>query len=362
MILEWIVVVSNLRLREWRIVPEIPRIIAEIGVNHEGSLDRAKLLIDLAAQGGAQVCKFQSYSADLIASKQASPAYWDLSEEPTESQYDLFAKFGTLEEKDYEALAAHCADNGVEFMSTPFDQQAAEFLNPLVREFKIASADLTNIPLIEKVMSFRKPIIISAGAASLEEVGEAAKLLSSHPETVTFMHCVLNYPTSRVDANLGCIGSLKDLLEPRFRVGYSDHVAPDTFGRMETLEAAFFMGATVLEKHFTDDKKAKGNDHYHAMDIDDLKKFVEWMERASEIVGTGIPDLEVQQAARANARRRVFYRSNLPKGHILTEADLIPLRANIGIEIAKWRQILGATLEADVREGMPAEWPHLNIS
>lgn len=337
----------------------LPRIIAEIGVNHEGSLDRAKSLVDLAAEGGANVCKFQTYSAERIASKKASPAYWDLGKESTESQYDLFAKLGTFKEKDFEILAAHCANAGVEFMSTPFDDQAAEFLNPYVREFKIASADVTNIPLIEKVMSFEKPIIISTGAASFEELEDAAGLLRNHLETVTFMHCVLNYPTNRRDANLGCIATLKDRFGSRFRIGYSDHVAPDSSGRMETLEAAFFMGATTLEKHFTDDKLAKGNDHYHSMDVKDLKSFVEWMENASEIVGTGIPDLEVQMAARENARRRVFYRANLPKGHVLTDADLIPLRANIGIEIVKWREILGSRLQTDVREGSPAEWSHL---
>ena len=331
-----------------------PTIIAEIGVNHEGSLDRAKSLIDKAASAGAQACKFQTYSADRLASKDSSPAYWDLQEEPTESQFALFSKLGTLKERDYESLASHCGDVGVEFMSTPFDDDAAEFLNPLVSRFKIASADLTNIPLIEKVLSFDKPVIFSTGAASLDEIDETARLVGNHAESIAFMHCVLNYPTKLADANMSCITTLKARLDPRFEVGYSDHVAPDGAGRMNTLEAAFLLGATVIEKHFTDDKSAPGNDHYHAMDFHDLKRFVEWMERAYEMMGDGIPDLEVQKVARENARRRIFFRSNLSAGHTLEEKDLIPLRANVGIEVSKWKETVGARLETDVLEGAPA--------
>jgi N-acetylneuraminate synthase len=338
----------------------LPKIIAEIGVNHEGSLDRAKSLVDLAASAGAQACKFQTYSAERLASKTASPAYWDLNEEPTASQYDLFSKLGTFQDSDYAALATHCANLGVEFMSTPFDEDAAEFLNPYISEFKIASADLTNVPLIEKVLSFQKPVIISTGAASLEEIDETAEMVGSHPETVTFMHCVLNYPTKLTDANMSCITTLRQRLGPRFRVGYSDHVAPDSSGRMETLEVAFLLGATVIEKHFTDDKSAPGNDHYHSMDSHDLKRFVEWLRRASDLMGSGVPDLEVQRVARENARRRIFYRSNLSAGHLLTENDLIPLRANVGIEVSRWKETLGALLKSDVMEGTPALNDHLN--
>ena len=332
----------------------LPRVIAEIGVNHEGSLDRAKLLIDLAASAGADACKFQTYSADRLASKDSSPAYWDLQKEPTESQFDLFSKLGTFKERDYQSLASHCRDVGVEFMSTPFDQEAAEFLNPLVSVFKIASADLTNVPLIEKVLSFEKPVIISTGAASLDEIDETATMVKNHNESIAFMHCVLNYPTKLADANMSCISTLKERLDPRFDIGYSDHVAPEISGRMETLEAAFLLGATVIEKHFTDDKSAPGNDHYHSMDFQDLKRFVEWMGRASEMMGDGIPDLEVQKIARENARRRIFYRSNLSAGHTLTTEDVVPLRANVGIEVSKWREVVGARLETDVYEGAPA--------
>lgn len=329
------------------------RIIAEIGVNHEGSLDRAKALVEQAALAGADACKFQTYSADRLAAKHASPAYWDATKESTKSQYDLFSKLGTFKEVDYAILAAHCQNVGVQFMSTPFDEDSADFLNPLVSEFKIASADLTNIPLIEKVLSFNKAVIFSTGASSFEEVDEVARQVSDYEQSITFMHCVLNYPTKLADANMGCLLGLRARLDRRFQIGYSDHVPPATSGRMETLEAAFYMGATVVEKHFTDDKSALGNDHYHSMDFHDLRRFVEWKGQASQMMGTGIPDLEIQRSARENARRRIFYRSNFSAGHILTDRDLIPLRANVGIEVSKWRETLGAQVATDVLEGSP---------
>ena len=339
---------------------ERPRIIAEIGVNHEGSLDRAKKLIDLAASAGADVCKFQTYSADRLAAKLASPAYWDTSKEPTQSQYDLFSKLGTFRDADYEAIADHCERAGVQFMSTPFDLQAADFLNSYVSEFKIASADLTNIPLIETVLGFNKPVIFSTGAASLVEIDELARSLTLRQNSVTFMHCVLNYPTRLADANLACITTLKKRLSPRFDIGYSDHVAPDQSGRMQSLEAAYFLGATVIEKHFTDDKSAQGNDHYHSMDSDDLKAFVKWMKHASEMLGTGVPNLEIQKDARENARRRIFYKSDLPIGHVLAGDDLIALRANVGIEVSKWKETVGAALKTEVVAGAPALASHLS--
>lgn len=339
--------------------PTVPKIIAEIGVNHEGSIDRAKELIDLAASAGADACKFQTYSAEKLASRDYSPAYWDQTKERTKSQYDLFSKLGTFKEADYEALASHCQESGINFMSTPFDEEAAEFLNPLVSEFKIASADLTNVPLIEKVLSFNKPVIFSTGAASLEEITLTAQNVSAHPSPITFMHCVLNYPTKVRDANLRCITTLKSRLGRRFKVGYSDHVPPDKVGRMQTLEAAFLLGVSTIEKHFTDDKSAGGNDHYHAMDHNDLRNFVEWMAVANSMMGSGVPDLDQQQEARQNARRRVFYRASLSAGHELREQDLIPLRANVGIEVARWKEVLGTRINTTVAEGTPVLDSHL---
>lgn len=336
-----------------------PKIIAEIGVNHEGSLDRAKRMIDLAAEAGADVCKFQTYSASKLASQKSSPAYWDTSKEPTSSQFELFSKLDSFGEKEYRKLALHCSQAGVEFMSTPFDMEAAEFLNEYVSTFKIASADLTNIPLIEKVKTFGKPVLVSTGAASLEEIDAAAKMFSGYSAGVTFLHCVLNYPTNLAHANLACIKTLQARLPKDFQIGYSDHVSPDSDGRMHSLEIAFFLGASIIEKHFTDEKSARGNDHYHAMDAKDLRRFKEWMRQTADALGSGVPDLTIQSAARENARRRIFYSSSLPAGHVIAQADLIPLRANEGIPVVHWNKVIGSRLVLPVNFGDPAFESHL---
>ena len=143
-----------------------PYVVAEAGVNHEGSMDLAKRLIDEASEGGAQAIKFQTYKADTIASKD-SPYYWDLAKEPTRSQHELFQKYDKFWKKEFEQLAKHCETANIEFMSTPFDVESAKFLNDLMTVFKISSSDITNLPFIEFMCDFGKPIILSTGASYL---------------------------------------------------------------------------------------------------------------------------------------------------------------------------------------------------
>ena len=153
-----------------------PYIIAEIGVNHSGSINLAKKLIELAKKGGAHAAKFQSYKAHKIASKN-SPSYWDTSKEKTKSQYELFKKYDQFNENDYKTLAEHCKKCNIDFLSTPFDDEAIDFLDPLVPFFKIASADLTNLPFLEKVAAKGKRIVLSTGASNLEEIDLAIKTI-----------------------------------------------------------------------------------------------------------------------------------------------------------------------------------------
>src|SRR5688572_2067836 len=141
-----------------------PYIIAEAGVNHEGSMELAKRLIDEAKEGGADAIKFQTYKAETIASKD-SPYYWDITKEPTRSQYELFKKYDKFWKGEYEQLKVHCDKAGIEFMSTPFDVEAADFLNELMPVFKISSSDITNLPFIEHQCKFGKPIILSTGSS-----------------------------------------------------------------------------------------------------------------------------------------------------------------------------------------------------
>jgi len=315
-----------------------PYIIAEIGVNHEGSLKMAMRLIKEAKAGGAHAAKFQSYKAAKIASKD-SPAYWDTTKEPTESQYSLFQKHDSFEPEDYEKLAAYCREIGIDFLSTPFDLDAVDFLAPLVPVFKIASADITNVPLIRKCAKKRKPLIISTGAASLVEIEMAVQIArEAGCHELALLHCVLNYPTPENNAQLNSIPILIRTF-PDCVIGYSDHVVPDA--TIASLEAAMLLGASILEKHFSQDKTLPGNDHYHAMDKKDLKCFTAKVDKYRTMVGTGGKDLQLEQAARQHARRSIVAACNIKEGETLTEENLITKRPGYGISPLHWDNVVG---------------------
>jgi len=329
-----------------------PYIIAEAGVNHEGSMDLAKRLIDEAAEGGAHAIKFQTYKAETIASKD-SPYYWDITKEPTRSQFELFKKYDKFWKSEYEELARHCETAGIEFMSTPFDVESATFLNDLMPVFKISSSDLTNLPFIEYQCSFGKPIILSTGAAYKWEVMQAVETIEKFGNKLCLMHCVLNYPTMDENANLGMMRDLIRLF-PNAVPGYSDHTLPKD---MHTLEVATLLGAAVLEKHFTHDKTLPGNDHYHAMDKEDLKHFHERMNRTFELLGTfEMTALDSEAPARANARRSLVAATTIPQGTIITKEHLTWKRPASGISPKDIHQVIGKKASRDISEDEVMKW------
>lgn len=258
-----------------------PYIIAEAGVNHGGDMEMAKRLIDEAKEGGADAIKFQTYRAETIASK-ISPAYWDTSKEPTKSQYELFKKYDKFWRGECEQLKRYCNDAEIEFMSTPFDIESAAFLNDLMDVFKISSSDITNKPFIEYICAFEKPVILSTGASYLHEIEEAVSWIDAYKCKLALLHCVLNYPTDDGNANLGMILHLRRKFSDVIP-GYSDHTLPKD---MKTLEIAVLLGAVIVEKHFTYDKSLPGNDHYHAMDRDDLRRFRNNLDRVFGLLGS----------------------------------------------------------------------------
>lgn len=317
-----------------------PYIIAEIGVNHEGSLETAKTLIDLAKKSGADAAKFQSYKADSLASVK-SPAYWDTNKEPTKSQYELFKKFDSFTPFDYQNLASYCREKDIEFLSTPFDIHAVEFLDPLVSFFKIASADLTNIPLLRHVASKLKPVLLSTGASSYDEINVAVRELREHGCLhISLLHCVLNYPTANDCAHLRMINGLQRAY-PDLVIGYSDHTLPDE--HMTALTTAFSMGAVIIEKHFTNDKNLPGNDHYHAMDYLDLSTFKRLSTQSHILLGQveEKAPLVSEDIARQNARRSIVVKHDLPKNHKLSEQDLTCKRPGTGISPLYWDDVIG---------------------
>lgn len=331
-----------------------PYVIAEIGVNHGGDLNRAKDLIRLSSEGGAHAAKFQTYKADKLASKETAPAYWDTNEEPTKTQYELFSKYDGFGPEEYLQLADYCNQLGIDFLSTPFDLDAVDELAPLMPAIKIASADLTNVPLLRKVASKQKPVIMSVGASSHEEIERSVRtLLESGASALTLLHCVLNYPTPKEHAQLAQIPVLIEKFGKRVAVGYSDHVRPNEDGSMPALETAVLAGARVIEKHFTDDKAAKGNDHYHAMNSSDLKRFTERLSDYRSLQGEQQLNLNVQQAAIGNARRRIFVSKAIAKGESIKEEQLIALRGNEGLEISAWDSVIGKKADRDLVASEP---------
>ena len=323
-----------------------PYIIAEVGVNHEGSMKTAKRLVDEAKAGGAHAVKFQSYKAETLASKH-SPAYWDTTKEPTESQFKLFKKHDSFWKDEMYELKNYCDEVGIEFMSTPFDVESAGFLNDMMDVFKISSSDITNKPFIENICSFGKPIILSTGASDLEEVQDAVNWIKPFNVPLALLHCVLNYPTPDGNANLGMILGLKEAF-PDNIIGYSDHTLPKD---MKICEMATLLGSVIIEKHFTHDKSLPGNDHYHAMDKDDLKGFNKNLEVAFEILGSiKVEALADEGKARLNARRSLVAAKNIPKGKIIEKEDLTFKRPAHGISPKYIDDVLGKEAKVDIME------------
>lgn len=329
-----------------------PFLIAEAGVNHEGDMNLARRLIDEAKEGGADAIKFQTYKAETIASKD-SPSYWDLSKEPTDSQYRLFKKYDRFWKSEYEALARYCQDVGIEFLSTPFDVESATFLNELMDVFKISSSDLNNKPFIEFLCSFGKPIVLSTGAAYMHEVDEAVSWIQDKGNPIALLHCILNYPTDDANANLAMIQTLRRRYS-ELPIGYSDHTLPKD---MKTLEVATLLGATIIEKHFTHDKTLPGNDHYHAMDKEDLKYFHRRMDELFTLLGDGRKrPLESERLSRAHARRSLIAICDIPANTIITAAHLTWKRPAHGINPRDFDKLVGRIAAADIVEDTVLQW------
>ncbi|TDS65022.1 N-acetylneuraminate synthase family protein [Myroides indicus] len=329
-----------------------PYVIAEIGVNYEGSMELAKRLVDEAKEGGADAVKFQTYKADTIASKN-SPAYWDTTKEPTLSQHELFTKHQGFWFEEMQELKNYCDKLDIEFMSTPFDMESATFLNDMMDVYKISSSDLTNKPFIEYMCSFGKPIILSTGASSLSEVQEAVSWIEKFGNPLALLHCVLNYPTPDKNANLGMIMDLKAKFPDKL-IGYSDHTLPND---MKVCEIATLLGSVIIEKHFTHDKTLQGNDHYHAMDKEDLKVFRNNLERTFDVLGGfKLIALEDEAISRREARRSLVASRNIPKGKIIEKEDLTFKRPAHGVSPKYIDDIIGKVAAFDINEDDIIQW------
>ncbi|MCX6116351.1 MAG: N-acetylneuraminate synthase family protein [Proteobacteria bacterium] len=336
-------------------------IIAEVGVNHENNMETAKMQIEQAKKGGAHAVKFQTYKANKLAVKN-SPAYWDTTKEPTKSQFELFQKYDHFGLKEYQLLANHAKEVGIEFMTTAFDLESLDQMDPLVRVHKIASADITNVPLIRSIARKGKPILMSVGAASLMEIQFAlSELEKNGANDITILHCVLNYPTQDAQAHLSRINTLKKFF-PQYCMGYSDHTPPGD--SCFPVLMAYTLGARVIEKHFTHDKTLPGNDHYHAMDMKDLQKLCSGLNRAKDLMGPCDESkfLADQIAAIKHARRSVVTGKNLKAGEKYSSSNLTVKRPASGISPIFWDEIVGKVVAKDISDDTPLQWSDVSES
>ena len=331
-------------------------LIAEIGVNYYdiaklkniSVLDAAKLMIYEAKKAGVHAVKFQSYKANTLAAKD-SPSYWDTTEESTTSQYELFKKFDSFGYKDYKELSEYSNEIGIEFLSTAFDFESADYLDELMNVYKISSSDITNLPFIAYQAKKNKPILLSIGASNKDEVDNALKEIRKYnKQPIVLLHCILEYPTPLEHANLNRIQTLVKEY-PNLIIGYSDHTKPED--NCDIIKTAYNMGAIVIEKHYTLDKTLPGNDHYHAMDPQDAKNILNGIEKMDKIRGSyEIKPLESEATSRLNARRSLVSTRKIDEGEIVTEDMLTYKRPGTGISPSKINEIIGKKAKVKISE------------
>lgn len=331
-----------------------PVLIAEVGVNYYDIarvrgmtlLDAAKLMVLEAVRAGIHAVKFQSYRAETLAARE-SPSYWDLNENPVTSQRELFSGFDKFGPAEYAELAHFSEQNGIEFFSTAFDEYAADYLEPLMNVYKISSSDLSNIPFVEYQAKKGKPVLLSVGASNADEIDRAVETIRRVNDCpLTLLHCVLEYPTPLHETNLLKIVSLKKRYPDCF-IGYSDHTkpTPDTI----VTNAAVFLGARVIEKHFTLDKTLPGNDHFHAMDPADARNILNGMELSDMLMGCGdLICLESELTARRNARRSLVTTRSVQVGETFTADMLTAKRPGHGVSPMRIKDVIGRLAKVDI--------------
>lgn len=323
-------------------------IIAEAGVNHNGSLKIAEKLIKEAKKNGADFIKFQTYKANKLTTKK-SPRFWNWTGEKNKrgTQYDSYKRLDVFNDNDYYKLKKICEKYKIEFLSTPFHLEAVDLLKKLgVKAFKIASCDITNFPLLTKVAKTKLPIFLSTGASNIDEVKRAVKLINKYNNKICIMHCTLCYPTPNRYANLRAIQHLKKTFKNNI-IGYSDH----TLG-VDIAAASIPCGARLIEKHFTYNKRLKKSaDHWLSISPVELKKLRILADKTMESLGDGIKKvLTCELNTRKFARRSLVINHNLKKGHILKENDLISKRPGTGISPIYIKKVIGKRLVREKKE------------
>lgn len=332
-------------------------IIAEAGVNHNGSISAAKKLVDAAADAGADYVKFQTFRTELLVSKSAVKAkYQKKNSSGSDSQFEMLKKL-ELSVSDHKALIKYCKSKKIKFLSTAFDLSSIDLLKQLgITIFKIPSGEITNLPYLKKIGSLKKQVILSTGMTTMKEIKDAMNVLSmsgTKKENITVLHCNTEYPTPMKDVNLLAMLTIGKQL--KVNVGYSDH----TLG-IEVPVAAVALGACVIEKHFTLDRNMKGPDHKASLEPNELKAMVKAIRNIEQALGSGkkVPSASERKNMMV-ARKSIHSARDLQKGTVITENDLSVKRPGNGISPMELGKVIGKTIKTDIKQDSLIKWSHL---
>lgn len=320
-------------------------IIAEAGVNHNGELTLAKQLVDVAADAGADLVKFQTFNTDRLVTSTAKKAdYQNQTSDSNESQYEMLKRLELTAEMHHE-LIDHCRTRGIGFFSTGFDIESIDFLVSIgIDRFKIPSGEITNLPYLRHIGSFCKPIILSTGMATMDDIGAAIAVIeeSGTPRSViTVLHCTSEYPAPMDEVNLKAMLHIQSVFG--VEVGYSDH----TDG-IEVAIAAVALGATVIEKHFTLDRNLPGPDHKASLEPHKLEAMILAIRNIEIALGDGIKRLTPSSARNAAiARKSIVASGSIKVGEVFSIENITTKRPGIGISPMHWDEVLGQKAKRD---------------
>jgi N,N'-diacetyllegionaminate synthase len=329
-------------------------IIAEAGVNHNGSLEMAKKMVDAAADAGVDYVKFQTFCSELLVTASAAQADYQRREAQSEdsSQLAMLRKL-ELSHADHLALVDYCKQKGVKFLSTAFDLPSVDFLDGLGVDFwKVPSGEITNLPYLRKIAATRRPIVMSTGMSDLDTVKESLDFLlgeGAERKDITLLHCNTEYPTPFADVNLNAMITLRN--ELGVATGYSDH----TLG-IEVPVAAVALGAEVIEKHFTLDRNLPGPDHKASLLPDELKAMVSAIRNIEKALGTGLKRVTDSEAKNiVAARKSIVAAVAIKAGEVFTEENLTVKRPGNGLSPMKWYDVVGRQASRDYQPDEPIE-------
>lgn len=311
-------------------------IIAEAGVNHNGSISMAKKLIRAAKSSGADIVKFQTANVDSLVSESAAMAEYQRRNTGQEKSQKEMLKKLLLKFEDFEDLASYCMEVGIKFLSTPFDIESVRFLDKLQDIWKIPSGEITNYPYLVEIGRTKKDVILSTGMSDLHEIHDAVDVLKSNgTKNITLLHCTTEYPAPIEEINLNVMETLRK--EFGCPVGYSDH----TQG-IEIDLAAVAMGATIIEKHFTLDRSLPGPDHKASLEPDELKAMVSGIRKVELARGTGVKrPTASERKNRDIARKSIVAAKAIKQGEIFTTDNLTTKRPGSGVSPMRWNEVLG---------------------